>query len=149
MIKYISLLLIFFNLLFAFKIEAVEDRTINDNKESYIKDGRLVLNPMANKLLKTIDMSIIKSMDIKVLKPLKNKILEPYNPVLAKKKAIEAVKTKKIAIAKKEAVKKQFATKIDLKAIPEVKKEDIKVDKESTDFFNSLNEKDTKPVDME
>lgn len=138
MIKLLLIFLFFINTLFAFKIEVVED---NSGKTSYMKDGRVVLNPINN--------SVLKPIDSKVLKPIKNKVLEPYNPALAKKQAEAKVKAEKIATAKKEAVKKQFATEIDLKPIPKVNKEDIKVDKESTEFFNTLNGTKNKPVNME
>ena len=117
------------------------------------KDDRKILKPLLDtKVLKPFtDTVVLKPFaNIVVLKPFKNtKVLQPYNPKLAKEKAIKKAKAKKIAVAKKEKVKKQFATKIDLKAIPKIKKEDIVIEKESTEFFNTLNNKDSKPIDME
>ena len=84
MIRLSIFFIIFTTSLFAFKIEAVEDEHINDNKASYIKDGRVVLNPIKNNVLKPIDNVVIKSMDIKAIHPYKNKILQAYSPSLEK-----------------------------------------------------------------
>jgi len=137
MIKITILLLLISTLSFAFKVEVVGDK----NSVSYMKDGKKVLQPFENKKLKPIKNMLIK--------PFKNKILKPYNPKLAKKIALEEEKAKKIATIKKEAVKKQFATKVDLKPVEKVKKEDIKIDKEATEFFDTLNSEENKPVNIE
>jgi len=137
MIKITILLLLISTLSFAFKVEVVGDK----NSVSYMKDSRKILQPFENKKLKPIKNMLIK--------PFKNKILKPYNPKLAKKIALEEEKAKKIATIKKEAVKKQFATEVDLKPVEKVKKEDIKIDKEATEFFDTLNSEENKPVNIE
>jgi len=79
---FISILLISSN---ALNIEVIEH---NDNKATYIKDGRVVFNPIKNSVIKPIDNIVIKQMDIKVLKPMKNKVLQPYIFSFEKKKNI-------------------------------------------------------------
>ena len=146
MIKIVFLIQLSLVSLFAFKIEAVEH---NENKESYIdKNGRLVLNPIENIVLKPMDNKTLKPIDIKVLKPFKNKVLAVYNPALEKQKAQEKQKRLQQAKAKKEAIKKQFAKPTQLKIKP-IKKENIKVEKDVTKFFNTLNKDENKPVNME
>lgn len=81
MTKILFSIFLLLNTLNALKIKVVED---NNNKESYMKDGRLVLNPM--------DKVIIKPIDSKVLKIFKSKILESYNPKLAKIKVVKKAK---------------------------------------------------------
>ena len=88
MIRLLIIFIILTTSLIAFKIEAVEDEHINDNKATYIKDGRVVFNPIKNSVIKPIDNIVIKQMDIKVLKPMKNKVLQPYIFSFEKKKNI-------------------------------------------------------------
>ena len=131
MIKIFIFISILLNISNALNIELVEH-----NKATYIKDGRIVFNP--------IDNVVIKPMDTNIIKPFKNKVLQPYSPALEKQRKIQKLKEAK----QKEEVKKQFAKPTDLKVAP-VKKENIKVDKESVEFFNTLNNEDNKPVNME
>lgn len=50
---------------------------------------------------------------------------------------------------REEFIKKQFLKKEDILAVDEVVKEEISIEMEATQFFDSLNKEHTKPVDME
>ncbi|MCK5294215.1 MAG: hypothetical protein KAJ49_06140, partial [Arcobacteraceae bacterium] len=69
MIKYLFVPIFLFSSLFAIDIEEVEDKSINENKASYVKDGRLILNPIKNPILNVMSKNDFK----KIGKSLKKK----------------------------------------------------------------------------
>lgn len=77
------------------------------------------------------------------VKPLTHQELIKYIPLVKTEKKISNNIKYKISI------KKQFAQELDLKSVSRTKKETIKTDKESTEFFNTLNDNDSKPINME
>jgi hypothetical protein len=108
------------------KLEALK-KQYGDYQFYLTKDGKLIYKPI-----------------VKMIKPTVNII-----------KAVDKVKEKQLLEQKKKTdkrrteIKKQFIPKDKLPKEQKIKKEKIVSDKEVTNFFNSLNSKKTKPVNIE
>ncbi len=120
MIRYLVILFLLLQTINAFQVEAVDNNKISTKN---------ILVPYT---------------DTKIVKAMPNKIIPPYDS------KIEEQKEKEIAQAKlrEKSIKKQFIKSNELK-ITKVKKVDVKVEKESIEFFDSINSKDNKPINME
>ena len=108
------------------KLKILKDK-YGDYKFYLAKDGKLVYKPIVKIIKPTIN--IIKAVD--------------------KVKEKQLLEQKKRAEKRKEEIKKQFTPENRLPKEQKIKKEKIVADKEVTSFFNSLNSKKIKPVDIE
>ena len=136
MIKSVLFVALLATALFSFKIEPV-DKPIADEAS---KNGRKILEPMEVRLLEPFEGT--------VLEPFQNRVLEPYDPVATAAKKKQEAQIKQAQQKQKEKIKSQFASK-DTLVEKEKKDVELKVSSEVADFFESINQDENKPVNME